>query len=152
VIVLAVRWYLRFGLSYRDVEELLAERGVEVDHVTVYRWVQRFTRLLAEAARPCRHAVGDRWFVDETYVKVAGRWRYVYRAIDQFGQVIDVFVSSRRDAKAARRFFERAITHNQDHARGGRHRQGGDLPDRARRVAPGGVASHRSVRQQLHRG
>ena len=65
--------------------------------------------LLAEAARPCRHAVGDRWFVDETYVKVAGRWRYVYRAIDQFGQVIDVFVSPRRDITAARRFFERAI-------------------------------------------
>jgi transposase-like protein len=109
VIVLATRWYLRFGLSYRDVEELLAERGIEVDHVTVYRWVQRFTPLLAEAARPCRHAVGDRWFVDETYVKVAGRWRYVYRAIDQFGQVIDVFVSPRRDITAARRFFERAI-------------------------------------------
>jgi transposase-like protein len=71
--------------------------------------VQRFTPLLAEAARPCRHAVGDRWWVDETYVKVAGRWRYVYRAIDQFGQVIDVFVSPRRDATAARRFFERAI-------------------------------------------
>jgi transposase, IS6 family len=104
-----VRWYLRFGLSYRDVEELLVERGVEVDHVTVYRWVQRFTPLLADAARPCRHLVGDRWFVDETYVKVAGRWRYVYRAIDQFGQVIDVFVSPQRDAKAARRFFERAI-------------------------------------------
>ena len=66
VIVIAVRWYLRFGLSYRDVEELLAERGAEVDHVTVYRWVQRFTPLLAEAARPCRHAVGDRWWVDET--------------------------------------------------------------------------------------
>jgi transposase-like protein len=109
VIVLAVRWYLRFGLSYHDVEELLAERGAEVDHVTVYRWVLRFTPLLAEAARPCRHAVGDRWFVDETYVKVAGRWRYVYRAIDQFGQVIDVFVSRRRDANAARRFFEQAI-------------------------------------------
>jgi transposase-like protein len=107
--VLAVRWYLRFGLSYRDVEELLAKRGVEVDHVTVYRWVERFTPLLADAARPCRHAVGDRWFVDETYVKVAGRWRYVYRATDQFGQVIDVFVSARRDAKAAHRFFERAI-------------------------------------------
>ena len=76
VIVVAVRWYLRFGLSYRDVEELLAERGVEVDHVSVYRWVQRFTPLLAEAGRPCRHPVGDRWFVDETYVKVAGRWRY----------------------------------------------------------------------------
>jgi transposase-like protein len=109
VIVLAVRWYLRFALSYRDVEELLADRGVEVDHVTIYRWVQRFTPLLAEAARPCRHAVGDRWQVDETYVKVAGQWRYVYRAIDQFGQVIDVFVSRQRDAKAARRFFQRAI-------------------------------------------
>jgi transposase-like protein len=110
VIVLAVRWYLRFGLSYRDVEELLAERGIEVDHVTVYRWVQRFTPLLAEAARPCRHAVGGRWRTDETYVKVSGRWRYVYRAIDQFGQVIDVFVSQRRDATAARRFFERAVS------------------------------------------
>jgi transposase-like protein len=109
VIVLAVRWYLRFALSYRDVEELLAERGVQVDHVTIYRWVQRFTPLLAEAARPCRHAVGDRWQVDETYVKVAGRWRYVCRAIDQFGQVIDVFVSPRRDAAAARRFFEWAL-------------------------------------------
>ena len=107
--MLAVRWYLRFGLSYRDVEELLAERGIEVDHVTVYRWVQRFAPLLAEAARPCRHSVGDRWQVDETYVKVAGHWRYVYRAIDQFGQVIDVFVSPRRDLKAARRFFEQAI-------------------------------------------
>jgi IS6 family transposase len=95
--------------SYRDVEELLAERGVEVDHVTVYRWVQRFTPLLAEAARPCRHAVGDRWWVDETYVKVGGQWGYACRAIDQFGQVIDVFVSPGRDVAAARRFFERAI-------------------------------------------
>jgi transposase, IS6 family len=85
VIVLAVRWYLRFALSYRDVEELLADRGIDVDHVTIYRLVQRFTPLLAEAARPCRHAVGDRWQVDETYVKVAGRWRYAYRAIDQSG-------------------------------------------------------------------
>jgi len=109
VIVLAVRWYLRFGLSYRDLEELLTERGVEVDHVSIYRWVLRFAPLLADAARPCRHRVGDRWQVDETYVKVAGQWRYVYRAIDQFGQVIDVFVSSRRDASAARRFFDQAI-------------------------------------------
>ncbi len=76
VILLAVRWYLRYGLSYRDLEELLAELGIEVDHVTLYRWVQRFTRLIVDAARPCRHAVGDRWYVDETYVKVAGTWRY----------------------------------------------------------------------------
>ena len=74
VITLAVRWYLRYGLSYRDVEELLAERGIKVDHVSIFRWVQRFTPLLAEAARPCRHRVGDRWWVDETYVRVSGRW------------------------------------------------------------------------------
>jgi len=106
VILLAVRWYLRYGLSYRDVEELLAERGVDVDHVTIYRWVQRFTPLVIDAARPCRHSIGDRWFVDETYVRVAGVWRYVYRAVDQFGQVIDVFVSKRRNVAAATRFFE----------------------------------------------
>src|SRR6202158_5118438 len=110
VIAGAVRWYLRYGLSYRDIEELLAERGIVVDHVTVYRWVQRFTPLFIDAARPCRHSPGDRWFVDETYVKIAGRWRYLYRAVDQFGQVIDVYLSARRDAKAARRFFAPAIT------------------------------------------
>jgi IS6 family transposase len=106
VVLLAVRWYLRYGLSYRDVEELLAERGIDVDHVTIYRWVQRFTLLVIDAARPCRHSVGDRWFVDETYVKVAGIWRYVYRAVDQHGQVIDVYVSRRRNVAAATRFFE----------------------------------------------
>jgi IS6 family transposase len=86
VILIAVRWYLRYGLSYRDLEELLAERGIEVGHVTLFRWVQRFTPLLVDAARPCRHSTGDRWFVDETYVKVSGSWRYVYRAVDQYGQ------------------------------------------------------------------
>jgi transposase, IS6 family len=111
VITVAVRWYLRYGLSYRDVEELLAERGVEVDHVTVYRWVQRFTPLFVDAARPLRHATGDRWFVDETYVKVARQWRYLYRAVDQFGQVIDVLLSDQRDTAAARRFFFRALRH-----------------------------------------
>ena len=111
VITVAVRWYLRYGRSYRDVEELLAERGIEVDHVTVYRRVQRFTPLFAEAARPLRHAVGVRWFVDETYVKVAGRWRYLYRAVDQYGQIIDVLLSEQRDTGAARRFFARALRH-----------------------------------------
>ena len=109
MIAVAVRWYLRYALSYRDVEELLAERGVTVDHVTVYRWVQRFTPEFIEAARLCRHAPGDRWFADETYVKVAGRWTYLYRAIDQHGQVIDVLLSKRRDLAAARRFFGRAL-------------------------------------------
>jgi IS6 family transposase len=96
-------------LSYRDVEQLLAERGIEVDHVTVYRWVQTFTSEFIDSARPRRHATGDRWFVDETYVKVAGRWTYLYRAVDQRGQVIDVLVPERRDGAAARAFFARAL-------------------------------------------
>ena len=109
VISLAVCWYLWYGLSYRDAGELLAERGIPVDHVTVYRWVQRFTPEFIEAARPCRHAPGDRWFVDETYLKVAGKWTCLYRAVDQRGQVIDVLLSVRRDLAAARRFFTRAL-------------------------------------------
>jgi IS6 family transposase len=109
IITLAVRWYLRFGLSYRDVEELLGERGIEVDHVTVYRWVHRFASEFAEAARARQHVVGNRWHVDETYLKVGGTWRYLFRAIDQFGQVIDVYLSPRRNTEAARQFFIRAI-------------------------------------------
>jgi IS6 family transposase len=108
VIAVAVRWYLGYGLSYRDVEELLSERGIEVDHVTIYRWVQTFMPEFIDAARPARHASGDRWFVDETHIKVAGRWVYLYRAVDQRGQVIDVMVSHRRDPRAARAFFSRA--------------------------------------------
>jgi len=101
VILIAVRWYLRYGLSYRDLEELLAERGIEVDHVTLFRWVQRFTPLLIDAARPCRHRLDGHWFVDETYVKVSGSWRYVYRAVDQDGQVIviaELLPAALRDA------------------------------------------------------
>jgi IS6 family transposase len=85
------------------------ERGLI--HMSVYRWVQRFIPLLIDAARPCRHAPGDRWFVDETYAKIAGRWIYLYRAIDQFGQVIDVLVSEKRDLAATRLFFTRALDH-----------------------------------------
>jgi len=80
---------------------------IRAEHI--YRWVQRFTPPLAEAARPCRHAVGNRWHVDETYGKVAGRWRYLYRAVDQFGQVFEILGSAQRDGRAARRFFEYAI-------------------------------------------
>jgi transposase-like protein len=110
VIVLAVRWCLRFDLCYRDVEEVLTERGVEVDHVTCLSVGAAVCAAVGRGRRPCRHAVGDRRFVDETYMKVAGRWRSVYRAIDQFWQVIDVLASARRDASAARRFFERVIS------------------------------------------
>jgi transposase-like protein len=109
VITVAVRWYLRYGLSYRDVEELLAERGVTVDYVTIYRWVGRFTTDFIEAARPCRQLPGDRCFVDETYVKISGRWNYPYRAIDQHDQVVDVMLSKHRDLRAARAFFTTAL-------------------------------------------
>jgi transposase, IS6 family len=110
VIAVAVRWYLRYDLSYRDVEELLAERGIEVGHVTIYRWVQTFTPEFIDAARPARHSAGDRWFVDETYVKVSGHWTYLYRAVDQHGQVIDVRLSQHRDGGSARAFFARLMS------------------------------------------
>jgi hypothetical protein len=87
------------------LEELLCERGVEVDHVTLLRWVVRFTPSLIDAADPYRCAVTGRWFVAETYVKVSGVWDYVYRSIDDLGHVIDVYVSKRRDTVAARQFF-----------------------------------------------
>jgi transposase, IS6 family len=109
--MMAVRWYLRYGLSYRDVEKLLAEHGIEVDHATVYRWVQRFTPLLIDAKRLCRHVPGNWWFVDETYVKVGGRWIYLYRVIDQFGQVIEILVAEKRDLSATRRFFTQVLEH-----------------------------------------
>ena len=109
VLALAVRWYLRFRLSYADVAEMLAERGVTVDPSTIYDWVQAFTPRFIEAARRHRSPVGGRWRVDETLLKIGGRWRYVFRAIDEHGQVIDVYLSDHRDAASARAFFERAI-------------------------------------------
>jgi transposase-like protein len=109
VIAVAVRWYLRFRLSYVEVAELLTDRGVHVDQSTVHAWVQKFTPLYDEAARAHRSSVGCRWSVDETYVRVAGAWCYVYRAIDEHGQVVDVFVSEHRAAEDAATFFRRAI-------------------------------------------
>jgi transposase, IS6 family len=104
-----VRWYLRYRLSYADVTELLAERGVAVDPSSVYAWVQAFAPLYEAAARTCRRAVGECWSVDETYVKVAGDWAYVFRTLDEHGQVVDVFVSAERATEDAAAFFRRAI-------------------------------------------
>ncbi|MCU1655565.1 MAG: putative transposase [Pseudonocardiales bacterium] len=108
--------------------------------------------LLADAARFCRHSPGDRWHVDETYVKVNGVWRYVYRAVDQYGQVIDVLVSARRDADAARRFFRRALSTLKVKPSEVGHRRRRGLPRRARRAHPFRLASRRAVRQQSDRG
>jgi transposase, IS6 family len=109
IIALAVRWSLRFRLSYVDLVELLAERGISVDPSTVFDWVQHFTPLDQHAARPFRHRVGCRWAVDEPYIRMAGKWVYASRAIDEDGQVIDVSVSERRDTAAAPAFLRNAI-------------------------------------------
>jgi transposase, IS6 family len=98
VILLAVGWYLRFSLSYRDVEALLAERGISVDHVTLWRWVQRYAPELERRLRKGLKATNDSWRVDETYVRVKGKWVYLYRAVDSTGATIDFLLSAKRDA------------------------------------------------------
>jgi transposase-like protein len=109
VIGLAVRWYLRYRLSYAEVAEWLAERHLKVDASTIFDWVQKFAPLYQDAAKAHRHRVGQRWSVDETYVKVAGRWGYVYRAIDEQGQVVEVLFQEHRDTEAAAAFFRSAL-------------------------------------------
>ncbi len=109
VIVMAVRWYLRFRLSAADVRDLLAEHGVDVTRHTVRDWVQKFSPLLAEAARHKAKSLGTRWFVDETYVRVKGTWAYLYRAVDDEGQVVDILLREKRDLESANAFFEQAI-------------------------------------------
>ncbi len=109
VIVLAVRWYVRYRLSYADVVEWFADRGLVVDRSTIYRWVQRFLPLFGEAARSHQRPVGTKWRVDETYTRLNGTWTYIYRAIDEDGQVVDAYFSERRNARAAQTFFDRAI-------------------------------------------
>jgi transposase-like protein len=109
VILLAIGWYLRFSLSYRDVEELLAERGLSVDHVTVWRWVQRYAPELERRLRRHLKPTNDSWRVDETYVRVKGKWVYLYRAVDSSGATIDFLLSAKRDAATAQRFLAKAL-------------------------------------------
>src|SRR5580704_10083582 len=109
VILMAVGWYLRFSLSYRDVEELLAERGLSVDHVTVWRWVQRYAPELDRRLRKRLKTTNDSWRVDETYIRVKGKWVYLYRAVDSSGATIDFLLSAKRGAAAAERFLRKAL-------------------------------------------
>src|ERR687889_288125 len=109
IIVLCVRWYLRFGLSLRNLEELMAERNVSVDHVTIWRWVQRYAPELNRRCRPELRKTNRSWRVDETYLRVAGKWTYLYRAVDSTGATIDFLLSARRDAAAAKRFLQSAL-------------------------------------------
>ena len=109
VILLAVGWYLRFSLSYRDVEELLAERGLHADHVTVWRWVQRYAPEMERRLRSRLKPTNDSWRVDETYIRVKGKWRYLYRAVDSSGATLDFLLSAKQDAAAAKRFLAKAL-------------------------------------------
>ncbi len=109
VILLCVRWYLRYSLSYRDLEEIMLERGLHVDHTTIYRWVQHYTPALESRCRPHLNATNDSWRVDETYIKVKKEWIYLYRAVDAQGNTLDFWFSSTSDAKAAKRFFLKTL-------------------------------------------
>jgi putative transposase len=110
IILLCVRWYLTYPLSYRNLEEMMLERGIEVDHSNIYRWVQKFTpQLEATFRKGKKRAVGSSWRMDETYIKIKGQWKYLYRAVDKHGQTIDFLLTARRDKKAALRFFTKAV-------------------------------------------
>ena len=109
IILLCVRWYLRYSLSYRDLEEIMRERGIEVDHTTIYRWVQQLAPEIDKRTRPFLKPTNDSWKVDETYVKVKGEWKYLYRAIDSEGNTLEFMLSAKRDKKAALRFFQKAL-------------------------------------------
>jgi putative transposase len=109
VILLCVRWYPAYSLSLRNLEEMVAERGISVDHTTIHRWTVHYAPLLLEQFNRCKRPVTDRWYVDETYIKVRGRWRYLYRAIDSNGGTIGFWFSERRNRAAAKQFLNRAL-------------------------------------------
>jgi transposase, IS6 family len=109
IILLCVRWYLRYALSYRDLEEMMLERGLPVDHTTIYRWVQHYAPELEKRCRPHLKGTTDSWRVDETYVKVKGMWMYLYRAVDSHGDTLEFHLSATRDAQAAKRFLTKAL-------------------------------------------
>ncbi|MEI9539862.1 IS6 family transposase [Enterobacter cancerogenus] len=112
IIAQCVRWYLAYALSLRDLEEMMAERGIIVDHSTLHRWVIRLVPLLDKAFRRHKRPTGRRWRMDETYIRVRGQWKYLYRAVDTSGQTIDFLQTARRDTAAALRFFRKAIRHH----------------------------------------
>jgi transposase-like protein len=109
IIILCVRWYITFKLSYRDLVEIMAERGVDVSHTTILRWVQCYVPKFEKWWNYYTRPVSASWRVDETYIKVRGRWNYLYRAVDKHGLTVDFLLSEHRDIAAAKRFFTRAV-------------------------------------------
>ena len=115
IILLNVRWYLKYPLSYRNLKEMMIERGIQVDHSTIMRWVHQYSPELEKKIRKHLKPTNDSWRVDETYIKVKGKWKYFYRAVDLNGNTIDFMLSSKRNKKAAKRFLKKALgsKHNQ---------------------------------------
>src|ERR1700760_375464 len=112
VILLCVRWYVAYSLSLRNLDEMMAERGFEVDHSSVHRWVIKLVPLFEKAFRRYKRPAGKSGRMDETYVKVRGQWKYLYRAVDKAGNTVDFLLRAHRDKAAARRYFEKAIDQN----------------------------------------
>jgi transposase, IS6 family len=115
IILLTVRWYLKYCLSYRDLAEMMSERGLNISHTTIMRWVHEFGPEIDKRIRPFLKPTNDSYRVDETYIKVKGKWKYLYRAVDSVGNSIDFMLSENRDTYAAKRFFKKALSspHNQ---------------------------------------
>ncbi len=135
IIVLRVRWYLRFKLSFRDLVEMMAERGINLAHTTIMRWVQRYSPKFVKRWNRLAHKAGRSWRVDETYVKIKGRWTYLYRAVDSDGKTVDFLLRAKRDVAAAKAFFHRAF------------KSQGKLPRAI--TLDGYQASHRAAREIL---
>ena len=112
IILQTVRWYLKYPLSYRNLKEMMAERGIKVDHTTIMRLVHQCSPEIEKKIKKLLRPTNDSWRVDETYIKVKGKWKYLYRAVDSDGDTIDFMLSSKRDRKAAKRFFKKALSSN----------------------------------------
>ena len=112
IILQTIRWYLKYSSSYRNLEEMMAERGVEVDHTTIMRWVHQYSPEMEKKVRRYLRPTNDSWRVDETYIKVKGKWKYFYRAVDSNGDTIDFMLSTKRNRKAAKKFFKKALSSN----------------------------------------